>query len=307
MKTLNEDDINARLTPNDALFNNIYIIQQDFNIIPHKNGHYGACIDYQDISELRNEFLAELYNSIVDWVYSSDKYRELKEAAMSMGRSEAAASAEVQKKAHEKFRANHNVKEILMQGQFGELILFHFIQRCQKAVPLVRKMKLTTSANHERFGADAIHFKYENGKPLIILGEAKTYTSEYRFNVAFENAVNSILTTYENHKKELKSYVHEDFLDKEMNAIAEAYLNNKLEDVEVHLVCVVVYNETNNLNITNKADIRNQIEEIIRKRYDNFDNTKIDIEHNAILNRITYIVFPVWKLEELVREFQNKL
>lgn len=98
MKTLNEDDINARLTPNDALFNNIYIIQQDFNIIPHKDGHYGACIDYQDISELRNEFLTELYNSIVDWVYSSDKYRELKEAAMSMGRSEAAAFAEVQKK-----------------------------------------------------------------------------------------------------------------------------------------------------------------------------------------------------------------
>ena len=304
---MNEDDINARLTPNDALFNNIYIIQQDFNIIPHKNGHYGACIDYQDISELRNEFLAELYNSIVDWVYSSDKYRELKEAAMSMGRSEAAASAEVQKKAHEKFRANHNVEELLMQGQFGELILFHFIQRCQKAVPLVRKMKLTTSASHERFGADAIHFKYENGKPLIILGEAKTYTSKYKFNVAFEDAVNSILITYENRKKELGLYVHEDFLDKEMNMIAEEYLNNKLEDVEVHLVCVVVYNETNNLDITNKADIRNQIEEIITKRYENFDNTKIDIEHNAILNRITYIVFPVWKLEELVRDFQNKL
>ena len=211
MKTLNEDDINARLTPNDALFNNIYIIQQDFNIIPHKDGHYGACIDYQDISELRNEFLTELYNSIVDWVYSSDKYRELKEAAMSMGRSEAAAFAEVQKKAHEKFRGNHNIEELLMQGQFGELILFHFIQRCQKAVPLVRKMKLATSASHERFGADAIHFKYENGKPLIILGEAKTYTSKYKFNVAFEDAVNSILITYENRKKELGLYVHEDW------------------------------------------------------------------------------------------------
>lgn len=304
---LNENDINARLTPNDALFNNIYIIQQKFNIVPDKDSHYGASIDYQDISELRNEFLTELYNSIVDWVYSSDKYKELREAAMKMGRSEAAAHAEVQRKAREKFRGNHTVEELLMQGQLGELLLFHFIQRCQKAVPLLRKMKITTSAHHERFGADAIHFKYENGKPLIILGEAKTYTSQYKFNVAFENAVNSILTTYKNHKEELNLYVHEDFLDKEMNEIAEAYLNNKLEGVEIHLVSIVVYDETANLNITNQADIRNQIEKIIKKRYENFDNTKIDIEHNAILNRITYIVFPVWKLEELVRDFQNKL
>lgn len=304
---LNENDINDRLTPNDALFNNIYIIQQKFNIEPNKKEHYGASIDYQDIRELRNEFLIELYNSIVDWVYSSDKYKELREAAMKMGRSEAAAHAEIQRKAHEKFRGNHTVEELLLQGQLGELLLFHFIQRCQKAVPLLRKMKITTSAHHERFGADAIHFKYENCKPVIMLGEAKTYTSKYKFNEAFENAVNSILTTYKNHKEELSLYVHEDFLDKDMNEIAEAYLNNKLDDVEIHLVSIVVYDETTKLNITNKFDIRNQIEEIIKKRYENFDNTKIDIEHNTILNRITYIVFPVWKLEELVRDFQNKL
>ena len=35
-------------------------------------------------------------------------------------------------------------------------------------------MKKTTSNKHERFGADAIHFKIENEKPIIILGEAKT-------------------------------------------------------------------------------------------------------------------------------------
>ena len=102
-------------------------------------------------------------------------------------------------------------------------------------------------------------------------------------------------------------YVHEDFLDKEMNEIAEAYLNNKLENVEIHLVSIVVYDETTDLNMTNKSDIQSQIEEIIKNRYEDFDNSKIDIEHNPILNRITYIVFPVWKLEELVRDFQNRL
>lgn len=303
---MTENDINARLIPNEALFNNIYIIQQNFDIIP-QNGHYGACIDYQDIKELRNEFLNELYYSIVDWVYSSDKYRELKEIAIKTGRSESAACSEVQQKAHEKFRGNHTTEKLLIQGQLGELLLFHFIQKCQKAIPLLRKMKITTNARHERFGADAIHFKYENNKPLIILGEAKTYTSKYRFNEAFEDAIDSILTTYNNHKKELNLYVHEDFLDKDMNDIAEAYLNNKLEDVEIHLVSIVVYDETTKLNVTNKTDIRNQIEEIIKNRYKDFDKSKIDMEHNAILNRITYIVFPIWELEELAKDFQNKL
>lgn len=39
-------------------------------------------------------------------------------------------------------------------------------------------MRITTSKSHERFGADAIHFKIENDKPIVILGEAKTYTSK---------------------------------------------------------------------------------------------------------------------------------
>ena len=54
-------------------------------------------------------------------------------------------------------------------------------------------MRITTSKSHERFGADAIHYKIENGKNIIVLGEAKTYTSEYKFNEAFEDALNSIL------------------------------------------------------------------------------------------------------------------
>lgn len=120
---LNENDINARLTPNDALFDNIYIIQQKFNIVPDKDSHYGASIDYQDISELRNEFLTELYNSIVDWVYSSDKYKELRESAMKMGRSEAAAHAKVQRKAREKFRGNLDFWTFCPEVGIGEASL----------------------------------------------------------------------------------------------------------------------------------------------------------------------------------------
>ena len=33
--------------------------------------HYGTSINYQDLTELRDDFLNELYDTIVNWVYSS--------------------------------------------------------------------------------------------------------------------------------------------------------------------------------------------------------------------------------------------
>jgi hypothetical protein len=101
--------------------------------------------------------------------------------------------------------------------------------------------------------------------------------------------------------------VHEDFLDDEMNKIAEDYLNNKLDPVEIHLVSIITYNETSKINKTNQKDIQTQIERIIEKRYKKFDKSKIDIDTNSILKRITYIVFPVWDLKELAERFQRML
>jgi len=307
MGILSEKDIISRLINNDSLFNNIYVFYQNFDILPADKSHYGASIAYQDLLELKDEFINELYDTIVDWVYGSEKYIQLKEKAMEKGKSEQAANSEVQRKAKAKFRKSSNAEDLLVQGQLGELLLFHFIQRFQEAVPLLRKMKITTSNKHERFGADAIHFKYEDKKPIIILGEAKTYTSKYHFKQAFEDALESIVTTYLSHKNELDMYVHEDFLDDEMNKIAESYLNNTLKNVEVQLVSIIVYNETKQINKTTETEIKQQILEVIKNRYKDFDNSKIDIEKYPILNRITYIVLPVWDLDKVAEEFQRKL
>ena len=306
-KVVDEKYIKNHLINNDSLFNYIYVIEQNFDTVPNTHNHYGASINYQDLKELKQEFLDELYDSIVDWVYSSEKYIELKDIAISNGKTDAAASSEISRRAREKFRANRNSDNILIQGQLGELLLFHFIQRLQGAAPLLRKMKITTSPEHERFGADAIHFKYEKKKPIIILGEAKTYTSDYKFNQAFGDAITSILKTYDNHRKEINLYVHEDFLDPEMNKIAEQYINNKIENVEVHLTCIVVYNETSDIKGNNREEIMQKITSVIENKYANFDKKKIDTETNSILKRITYIVFPIWKLDELAKTFQQMI
>lgn len=108
MSVLTESDIVKRLINNDALFNNIHVINQKFDIIPGDNEHYGASIEYQDITELREDFINELYDTIVDWVYSSEKYKQIKQAAIRKGKSYQAANSEIQRKAHDKFRGNKN-------------------------------------------------------------------------------------------------------------------------------------------------------------------------------------------------------
>ena len=303
---MTKDDIAKRLIENDSLFNKIHVIQQKFDILPDDKEHIGVCIKYQDLAEMRNEFITELVDSVVDWVYSSEKYKSLISATMKMGKSEASANSAIITKARQKFRTGTG-EQLLIQGQLGELLLFHFIQKHFNAVPILRKMPITTSSAHERFGADAIHYKVDNDKNIMILGEAKTYTSDYKFNAAFEDALGSILDTYEKHKQEMNLYLHEDFLDVEMDKVAESYLNGTMENVEVHLVSIVTYNETKKLKITNQADIITQIDEIIKKRYCDFDDGKIDIANNPILNRITYIAFPVWDLEALAKAFQDLL
>ena len=302
---MEEKDILKRLIKNDSLFNMIGVIVQQYDILPNNKEHIGAYIEYQDIQELRDEFVEELSDTIVDWIYSSEKYQKIKKEQVDSGKSEAAAAQYIGRKAKNKFRANKNSKNVLIQGQMGELLLYHFIQKCMKAVPLLRKMKIATSSDHERFGADAIHFKIENDKNIIILGEAKTYTSKYKFNEAFSDALNSILNTYNTHRSEIGLYIHEDFLDDEMNVIAEKYLNNTLKPVEIQLVSIVTYNELSQIIKTDENTIRSNIKKIIEDRYSNYDKNKIDMRSNPILSRITYIVFPIWDLKELAEKFQR--
>lgn len=79
---LTSSDIEKRLINNDALFNNIYVVHQNFDILPCDTKHFGTSIDYQDLLELRDDFLNELYDTIVDWVFSSPRYVKLKEGSI---------------------------------------------------------------------------------------------------------------------------------------------------------------------------------------------------------------------------------
>lgn len=297
------EELEKLLSCTKMFMNHVHWVQQSFNLIPNKE-HLGTCINFVDLQEVRDDFCAELVNTIPEWVYSNAKATAILNDLASEGRTTLNAQMAFASKTFEKFR-NSDTRDITLQGQFGELLLFNFLQAFFKAVPLLRKMPLTTSSEMERFGADAIHYNFKDGKHLFFLGEAKTYTSKYRFNVAFKDAIESILKTYTNHRKELGLYIYDSFISDELITIARNYKNGTLKDAEVHLVSIVTYEETNTFEKNSEQQIKEDIIKIIDERGAKIERTLFDLIDSGLQPRFNYIIFPVWQLDTLIQQFQK--
>lgn len=172
-------------------------------------------------------------------------------------------------------------------------------------------MPITTSVGHERFGADAIHYKIEKGKNILLLGESKAYTydKQCRFTTAFKDSLTSILTTYHNLNNEVDLYTYEDFLEPELEHVVKAYKNGTLQNVEIHLVCLIAYNETKDFKKMSQDQIKADIMGIISERCKTLKPDIYDVfnGHNAMLARMNYIIFPFWKMKNLIDEFQKTI
>jgi hypothetical protein len=300
-------DLKSLLTTTHMLMNHVYHVQHPFNLIPVKD-HYGTCINYIDLQECRDEFCEELLNTVTEWVYSQQKAQEMIATFRTdQTRSERNAWKKFGQYAMNKFR-DRDGRDIHLQGQFGELLLFNFIQHFFSAVPLLRKMPIALATATERLGADAIHYKKDGKKNLFILGEAKTYTSEYKFKSAFEDALESILKTYNTHRKEIGSYVYDDFIEEPLKAIAQGYINNTIKNAEVHLVSIIVYHETKSINKTSEKAIKRQIMQTIAERGQALDREVFNIIPKGLHPRFHYIIMPVWNLDEFLKDkFQPKI
>jgi hypothetical protein len=164
---ITKEKIDELLTHTKSLINHIYWFKHDLNLQPSKE-HIGAAINYTDIQERKDDFLKELVNTVVSWVYSKAKTKQILDDRLALVNFDHGnASSFLTTQAFSKFRPGQP------QGQFGELLLFNFIQFFFMAAPLLRKQRITTSLGHERYGADAIHFKKDGNKNILILGESK--------------------------------------------------------------------------------------------------------------------------------------
>lgn len=302
--SLTEEKLKQLLTSTGSFMNHVHWVQQDFGVKPIKK-HHLSCINYIDLQEYRDEFCSELVNTIPEWIYSSRKFDKiLADMIENEGRSKSNANSALITETRKKFRTSAT-DDLIIQGQFGELILFNLLQVFFQAVPLIRKMPLTTSANMERYGADAIHYNYFSGKHIIYIGEAKAYTSKYQFSTAFGAAVESILENFQNHRRELGLYTYDDFLDDDLVPIAKNYKNGKLNPVEIHLVSIIIYHETTALARLKESEIKAKILEIVQSKAAKIEEKIYDKIDPGILPRLNYIFFPIWEMDLLLKRFQS--
>nr|QNO49289.1 hypothetical protein ANJBEOKM_00029 [Methanosarcinales archaeon ANME-2c ERB4] len=173
------------------------------------------------------------------------------------------------------------------------------------AAPLLRKQRITTSVGHERYGADAIHFKKDGDKNIIILGESKCYKSKYKFNAAFKTSLESIINSFNTFSEELQLYTYDDFIETELENIAKKYKANTLPDVHFELVCLIAYNETKVLTGNNEKDIKQSISSIIEERCSSLEDSCFNTIDDKVIDRINYVIFPIWDMDKLLAEFQT--
>lgn len=305
---INNDDLKKLLSHTESLMNHVYCVRQDLSLEP-ANQHIASCINYVDLKEYRNEFIEELLNTICEWVYSQEKAQKIIDDFIQIdSRTPQNANSKLRSLALKKFRKSSS-DALVMQGQFGELLLFNFLQHFFQAVPLLRKMPITTSDGHERFGSDAIHYSRRKETNLLLLGESKAYTSNYKFSQAFADSLESILKTYVNLNDELDLYLYDDFIDPKLERIAKAYKDGKLKNVEIHLYCLISYNETTSFEKTSEGKIKSSIINIISQRCQKLD-AKIYTcfkDKQALFKRLNYIIFPFWEFKSLIEKFQNRV
>lgn len=300
----NNIDIKALLNKIDSLIATTFFVKAEVGLTPKKE-HIITSLKYQGLNQMRREFLHRLVNSIVKYVFSQTKLEErFKELTESEKLDDGDAHAEIFQQARQYFRSSE------VKGQFSELLLFNFLQHYFEALPVVRKMIITTNPGVERHGADAIHLgKSSRGNFVVYLGEAKTYTSG--FKAAFESAIASIVTAHNEHRNELQLYKYEEFLEPEVRALMKDYLNCKI-DLPVELVVIISYctgttphkASSEEYHTHYQKHVLNACLKINDTHYKDADKNSVN---PALLKTINYILFPVNELEKLLEDFKTSI
>lgn len=294
-----EVEIDALLASTDSLLNNVFT----FNCTGHSmpgNSHRGAAVAHQDTLERKDDFLRELKNTMCAWVYSKNKYNKIFLDEMAVrGADVQNVSSHLQFLVREKFRKGYP------QGQFGELLLFNFLQHFFKAAPLLRKMPITTNQAIERHGADAIHYRPQGGKNLVFIGEAKTYSSKYRFKSALDDSVDSVIKSFLNLGNELNLYINDDFIEDNLREIAGHIKRNTLPNVVYELVCIISYQENEKSKTgTCQSEIEKSIEDAVTSHILKHQGDLGHIDQGT-LGKIHFIFFPFWEFDKLLNGFDS--
>jgi Cap4 SAVED domain len=292
-------DTSKLLAPTHKLFEALEVFQVTTNLQPSK-GHFASHVKLTDFAFNKTHLVDRLKQSIVNWVFSKAEVRRIFDEEFGEDENYGAASAALYQAARETFRPS------APQGQFGELMLSAFLQHLFQAAPLLRKQKIRTSDKHERFGADAVHYSNQNGEHLY-LGESKCYKSKYKFAEAFSVSLDSMNTTLANFHAEIKKFAVGNFIEDDIKPVAVKLLKNQITGILIHPTSIIIYNETTKLHGTSPEDMKKEIQAAIVSQCKKISVDTYKSIPAPALARMTYIIMPVWDLDELLDEFVNSL
>ncbi|HYG38242.1 MAG TPA: hypothetical protein VD908_06470, partial [Cytophagales bacterium] len=100
-------------------------------------------------------------------------------------------------------------------------------------------------------------------------------------------------------------YIYDDFIEPDLQKIAIDYKENTLENVHFELVCLVAYNENQGIIGLNETEIKENIKKIISGRCGGINKACFSSIEPRVLDRINYIIFPIWELDKLLESFQK--
>lgn len=292
-------DTSKLLAPTAKLFEALEVFQMRTDLRPDKQ-HFGAHVKLVDFNFNRDHLVRRLKHAIIDWVFCKAESERIFNEEFGAEEDRSAAAVALYDAARETFRPNHP------QGQFGELLLSGFLQHLFQAAPLLRKQVVRTSDNHERFGADAIHYSNSGGHNLY-LGESKCYKSKYKFSDAFEASLESMNTTLTSYSSEIKKFATGNFIEDDLKLVASDILRNKIPDLKIHPTSIIIYNEHHRFSSSDSDQMKSEIREAIKARCANVADSVYEKIHERALSRLTYIILPVWELDKLLQEFEDAL
>lgn len=76
-----------------------------------------------------------------------------------------------------------------------------------------------------------------------------------------------------------------------------------LESPRFELVCLIAYEETRKVDGLTQTEIQDKIESCLAYRWQNVKDNLYNGVRPAIVERIHYVVFPTWSLNDLLNEF----
>ncbi|HEL0442949.1 TPA: DUF1837 domain-containing protein [Streptococcus equi subsp. zooepidemicus] len=273
----------------------------------------------------------EIYQKIDDW--SEDIFDDI--ANFALGKSKALELAQDSpRKAHrEGRRLLYNIDEVksankyylskqyskeddkyLNRGEFGELILYHLLDRKLKKPQLISKLYFKDSFNAVVHGFDAVHYDTQNND--LWLGESKFYKDK-----------NSALREL---AKDLHSHFNVNFFNQEFTIISNRFSDLNIENEAIKQLidpntkflskmikinaCFFALFDSNILESFEfeegsdrvSENFEEKLKETMKKTRNYFEKQISNFQNKERL-KIHLLLFPVTSKNELVRKLHHKL